>query len=121
MSFCTLVAYITKGARCPHDVDCHVQACKLAGNDDVIVKELLPQLLPLFACPASHRKSFGSSLPQGATPVGSASALNEQEDSGYWDLIYILYPELTEAAGSAILRELVPTWPLLERTLEVHT
>ena len=49
------------------------------------------------------------------------SAVDEAE-SGYWDLVYLLYPEMAEAAGMGVLHELVSSWPLLERTLAVqHT
>lgn len=41
------------------------------------------------------------------------------EDSGYWDLVYLLYPEAVEAAGLGLVHELVSSWPFLERTLAV--
>lgn len=43
----------------------------------------------------------------------------EGEDSGYWDLVYLLYPEAVEAAGLGLMHELVSSWPFLERTLAV--
>lgn len=45
----------------------------------------------------------------------------EAEDGGYWDLVYLLYPEAAEAAGLGLLHELVSSWPLIERTLAVRT
>lgn len=44
----------------------------------------------------------------------------QEEDTGFWDLVYILYPDFAEAAGVGPLRELVPHWNLLERTLMVR-
>ena len=44
----------------------------------------------------------------------------EAAESGYWDLVYLLYPELAEAAGLGLLRALVPAWPRVERTLAVR-
>lgn len=43
----------------------------------------------------------------------------QEEDTGFWDLVYILYPDFAEAVGVGSLRELVPHWSLLERTLMV--
>lgn len=43
----------------------------------------------------------------------------QEEDTGFWDLVYILYPDVAEGAGVGPLRELVPHWSLLERTLMV--
>ena len=43
----------------------------------------------------------------------------EGEDSGYWDLVYLLYPEAVEAAGLGLMHELVSSWPFVERTLAV--
>lgn len=42
-----------------------------------------------------------------------------EEDTGFWDLVYILYPDFAEAIGVGPLRELVPHWSLLEKTLLV--
>jgi len=50
--------------------------------------------------------------PRGTPDAGEA-------ESGYWDLVHILYPELLERMGAGLLREVVPSWPRLERTLEV--
>ena len=47
------------------------------------------------------------------------SAADEAE-SGYWDLVYLLYPEMAEAAGMGVLHELVSSWPFLERSLAVQ-
>ena len=97
------------------------QACKLAGRQDAVAQELLPQLLPMFSIPSEQRAAYGSSVPLSAAGAQAGGAARGPEQSGYWDLIYILYPELLENVGSAVVRELVPTWPLVERTLEVRT
>ena len=49
----------------------------------------------------------------------SMSEVDEAE-SGYWDLVYLLYPEMAEAVGLGVLHELVSSWPLLERSLAVQ-
>lgn len=92
-----------------------LQASRFSGSNDAASRELLAQLLPIFSCAAEERRAFGSTLPAGS----EAPAAGEPVQSGYWDLVYILYPELLERLGAQVLRELVPTWPLLERTLEV--
>ena len=97
------------------------QACKLAGSQDAVAQELLPQLLPMFSIPSEQRAAYGSSVPPTAAGAQAGGAARGPEQSGYWDLIYILYPELLEIVGSAVVRELVPTWPLVERTLEVRS
>lgn len=73
-------------------------------------------MLPLFGCTGSERDAFGSSLPQ-RREGGAADADGQQ--SGYWDLTYIMYPELLDSVGAGVMRELVSAWPTLERTLEV--
>lgn len=44
----------------------------------------------------------------------------EQQDTGFWDVVYILYADLAEAAGVAVLRGLIPHWGLMEKTLMVR-
>lgn len=56
----------------------------------------------------------------GSGPGSEGGAGVQEEDTGFWDLVYILYPDFAEAAGVAPLRELVPHWSLLERTLLVR-
>ena len=34
-------------------------------------------------------------------------------------MVYLLYPELAEAAGLGVLHDLVSSWPLIERNLAV--
>ena len=58
--------------------------------------------------------------PGSGSGLGSEGAGMQEEDTGFWDLVYILYPEFAEAAGVGPLRELVPHWSLLERTLMVR-
>lgn len=59
----------------------------------------------------------------GAAPTQSRQQGGREgvaEDSGYWDLVYLLYPEAVEAAGLGLVHELVSSWPLIERTLAVN-
>ena len=44
----------------------------------------------------------------------------EQQDTGFWDVVYILYADFAEAAGVAVLRGLIPHWGLMEKTLMVR-
>lgn len=55
----------------------------------------------------------------GAGGRGQDAGSAEQQDTGFWDLVYILYADFAEAAGVATLRGLVPHWALLEKTLMV--
>lgn len=50
---------------------------------------------------------------------GRGAAAADEAESGYWDVVYLLYPELAEAAGLGVLHELVSSWPLIERNLAV--
>lgn len=59
---------------------------------------------------------MGSGRGSGA---GSEADSVREEDTGFWDLVYILYPDFAEAIGAGPLRELVPHWSLLEKTLLV--
>lgn len=76
--------------------------------------ELVPQILPLFSYSTDQQSSFGSAS---ASQAGGSAA--EADDSAYWDLIYILYPETLDAVGQAILHQLVSSWKLLEAQLLV--
>ena len=49
----------------------------------------------------------------------AACAEADDDDSGFWDLVSILYPEAVEAAGVTTMRELVPRWEPLEKMLMV--
>lgn len=49
----------------------------------------------------------------------AAATVDDTEDSGYWDLVYILYPEAIDAVGPDALRDAVPNWSNLETTLMV--
>jgi hypothetical protein len=51
---------------------------------------------------------------------GRGAAAADEAESGYWDVVYLLYPELAEAAGLGVLHDLVSTWPLIERNLAVR-
>lgn len=92
------------------------QASKLAENSNAATQTLLVQLLPLFGCNQAGRVAYGSSIPLAAAARKQTS---EAEQSGYWDLVYILYPDLLERLGAKLLRELVSDWPAIERALEV--
>lgn len=41
-------------------------------------------------------------------------------DSGYWDVMSILYPPCLEAVGGDALHSLVPNWPVIELNLSVR-
>ncbi|KAK9916467.1 hypothetical protein WJX75_002924 [Coccomyxa subellipsoidea] len=75
------------------------------------------------------REAIGLAAGSGAVHSGAAPQQSrpqqggregEVEDSGYWDLVYLLYPEAVEAAGLGLVHELVSSWPFLERTLAVR-
>jgi hypothetical protein len=125
------------------------QAIKVAGGDEVFGMEVLPQIIPIFTTPPAQRALYGSSTPAPAplSPRAVANSGNPNvgfrmalalalavgegpngiprnpvaaaEDSGFWDLVYLLYPEAAEAVGLALLRELVHNWAQLERELWV--
>jgi hypothetical protein len=59
-------------------------------------------------------------VPQQHHPSQAGGQRADSEDSGYWDMVYLLYPEAAEAAGLGLLHELVSSWPLIERTLAVQ-
>ena len=46
-------------------------------------------------------------------------SVGDEAESGYWDLVYLLYQEMAEAAGLGVLHDLVSSWPLIERSLAV--
>ena len=62
----------------------------------------------------------GAPAQQGRQAQGATISETEAAESGYWDLVYLLYPELAEAAGLGLIRQLVQTWPALERALTVR-
>ena len=80
-----------------------------------LTADIAPTAAPKGA-PNPHLKQ-GPGLGSGAG-LDAASSMQE-EDTGFWDLVYILYPDFAEGAGVGPLRELVPHWSLLERTLMV--
>ncbi len=73
--------------------------------------------LSLYACKTAAHLVCGCA---GAAPPQSRQQGGVAEDSGYWDLVYLLYPEAVEAAGLGLVHELVSSWPLIERTLAVN-
>lgn len=80
-----------------------------------LAADIAPPPPPKHA-PSPHLKQGSGS----GSGLGSDGASMQEEDTGFWDLVYILYPEFAEAAGVGPLRELVPHWSLLERTLMVR-
>ena len=69
--------------------------------------------------PGNPQSAGGVGQPQ-AGFSGTAAGGAEQQDTGFWDLVYILYADFAEAAGVAMLRGLVPHWGLMEKTLMVR-
>lgn len=100
-----------------------MQACKLSGGSRVLATELAPQILPLFSYDTARRYDFGSSLPSPRhSPVSNAasSALaGTADETAFWDLVYVLYPEVAEALSVGTTHQLVPSWRPLEAGLEV--
>lgn len=80
-----------------------------------LTADIAPSAAPRGA-PYPHLKQ-GPGLGSGGGSEGTSSM--QEEDTGFWDLVYILYPDFAEGAGVGPLRELVPHWSLLERTLMV--
>ena len=107
------------------------QACKAAGGSRLVACEFIPQVLPLFSYQAVARSDFGSSTPSprqsaiGSPPPVPADAGQAAgaDESAYWDLVYVVYPEVVEAVGIAPTRQLVPSWRALEASILVsrHT
>ncbi|GAB4814854.1 hypothetical protein N2152v2_001900 [Parachlorella kessleri] len=136
-----------------------------------LVQHLLPQLVPLFCCPDTHRLCYGMDLPAakparleplsgtlssetsnppsagaavagavgcGTPAVAAAAAVGNgydagrgavdpdatasaaASDSGYWDVISILYPPCLEAVGVDALHSLLPNWGDIELNLQVR-
>lgn len=40
--------------------------------------------------------------------------------AGYWDLVYILYPEFVDVLGLQAVHDLLPSWQGIEANLEVR-
>ena len=80
-----------------------------------LTADIAPSAAPRGA-PNPHLKQ-GPGLGSGGGLEATSSM--QEEDTGFWDLVYILYPDFAEGAGVGPLRELVPHWSLLERTLMV--
>ncbi|KAL0056421.1 hypothetical protein WJX82_011195 [Trebouxia sp. C0006] len=103
-------------------------ASSKATDAPISLQQRMQQALSADIAPATAPKqhaflerqtgSLGSG--QGSGPgsrVASEAENVREEDTGFWDLVYILYPDFAEAAGVGALRELVPHWTLLEKTL----
>jgi len=121
----------------------------VGGGEQAFRDGLLPQLVPLFTCPIALRAAYGNafhseaaSAPGGSSSVtagGAARAASGRVttqdaggdedgdaggdaghgDSGYWDLVYILYPEAVETVGLEEAHDFVPGWEALEHALKV--
>eukprot|EP00884_Botryococcus_braunii_P002444 jgi/Botrbrau1/121/Bobra.0022s0107.1 len=123
-----------------------IQATKIAGGSEAFAMEVLPQIIPIFTTPPAQRALYGSSAPAlapvspraaaqthrpdvgarmaqalaltvGHGQIRQPATLGAAEDSGFWDLVYLLYPEAAEAVGLNLLRELVHNWAVTEREL----
>ncbi len=103
-----------------------------ATDEPTSLQQRMQQALSADIAPATAPKqhaflerqtgSLGSGPGSGpGSGVASEADSVREEDTGFWDLVYILYPDFAEAAGVGALRELVPRWTLLEKTLMVSS
>lgn len=103
-------------------------AASTATDAPISLQQRMQQALSADIAPATAPKqhaflerqtaSLGSGQGSGPGSRLASEAENvREEDTGFWDLVYILYPDFAEAAGVGALRELVPHWTLLEKTL----
>ena len=96
-----------------------------AGEEGAVsLQQRMQQALTADIAPcAAPRGAANPHLKQGpglrSAGGSEGSSSRQEEDTGFWDLVYILYPDFAEGAGVGPLRELVPHWSLLERTLMV--
>ncbi|DBB03865.1 TPA: Spectrin beta chain, non-erythrocytic 5 [Trebouxia sp. C0004] len=84
------------------------------------MQQALSADIALASAPKQHAFLERQTASLGSGPgsgVASEADSVREEDTGFWDLVYILYPDFAEAAGVGALRELVPHWTLLEKTL----
>ena len=100
-------------------------ASSITADAPISLQQRLQQALAAdIGSPGAAAKQ-ASSLQRQAAGVGSGTGSEadsvREEDTGFWDLVYILYPDFAEAAGVGPLRELVPHWTLLEKTLMVSS
>lgn len=93
-----------------------MQASKLFKRGQALWSELIPQVLPLFSYNVGQCNQFGTTRP---SQTGTSAA--EADDSAYWDLVYVLYPEALDSIGQAVLHQQVPSWKMLEAQLLVRT
>ncbi|KAL0031838.1 hypothetical protein WJX79_010539 [Trebouxia sp. C0005] len=103
-------------------------ANRTATDAPISLQQRMQQALSADIAPATaprqhaflERQTASLGSGQGSGPgsrVASEAENVREEDTGFWDLVYILYPDFAEAAGVGPLRELVPHWTLLEKTL----
>lgn len=64
---------------------------------------------------------FGVSDPDLSLRGEESVDATADEAGAYWDLVYILYPEAVETAGLAAARDLITSWPALEKELQAST
>lgn len=141
---------VLQSRQCSKQTLALAQACKVAGGEQAFRDGLLPQLVPLFTCPIALRAAYGnafhseaasapggsSSVTAGGAAQAAAGKVTTQDaggdedgdaggdaghaDNGYWDLVYILYPEAVETAGLEEAHDFVPGWEPLEHALKVR-
>ena len=117
--------YFISGAHCLHV--CRSSTSMTAANGketSASLQQRMQQALTADIAPSGAPRPMPTSLQRqgGASGSGMGSEGGNsmrEEDTGFWDLVYILYPEFAESAGVTPLRELVPHCSLLERTLMV--
>ena len=130
-SFCKTGVYLGCRAYRSQTSNAAAAANSTATDAPISLQQRMQQALSADIAPATAPKqhaflerqtaSLGSG--QGSRPgsrVASEADNVREEDTGFWDLVYILYPDFAEAAGVGPLRELVPHWTLLEKTLMVR-
>lgn len=130
-SFYTTGVYLGCHAYRSQTSNAAAAANSTATDAPISLQQRMQQALSADIAPATAPKqhaflerqtaSLGSG--QGSGPgsrVASEAENVREEDTGFWDLVYILYPDFAEAAGVGALRELVPHWTLLEKTLMVR-
>lgn len=82
---------------------------------------LLPWLVPLFDMAERDRGWFGADA---ADPAHAASDAQHDAasmtDRGYWDVVWLLYPEAVDAVGLPVLRDMLRDWKALERGLQAR-
>ncbi|KAK9831842.1 hypothetical protein WJX81_000569 [Elliptochloris bilobata] len=93
----------------------------LCGGPPPLAQAAAEAMVPLAGAlprPAALQALLRPLLARLAGPPDVALALIALGSAlGYWDLVYLLYPEAAEAVGLGPLHGIVPTWPEVEKTL----